>query len=43
MKQRREKGKRKTLVCANMKQMSTKCGVILCNVLGNAEKMLTYM
>ena len=29
MKRRREKGRRKTLVCTNLKQTSTKCGEAL--------------
>ena len=38
MKQRKEKGRRKTVVCTNLKQTSTKCGVALCGVKGNAGK-----
>ena len=29
---RREKGRRKTIVCTNLKQTSTKCGAALCGV-----------
>ena len=36
MKRRREKGRRKTVVCTNLKQTSTKCGVDLCGMQGNA-------
>ena len=38
MKWRREERRRKTVVCINLKQTSTKCGVALCDVYGNAEK-----
>ena len=29
---RREKGRRKIVVCTNLKQTSTKCGVALCGM-----------
>ena len=32
MKWRREKGRRNTVVCTNLKQTSTKCGVALSGV-----------
>ena len=32
MKQRRETGRRKTVVCTNLKQASTKCGAVLCGI-----------
>ena len=32
MKRRRENGVRKTVVCTNLKQTSTNCGVVLCGV-----------
>ena len=35
---KREKRRRKTIVCTNLKQTSTKFGVALCGVQGNAVK-----
>ena len=35
---KREKRRRKTIVCINLKQTSTKFGVALCGVQGNAVK-----
>ena len=44
MKPRREKGRRKTVVYANLKQTSTKCGVALCGMSGNAgENIIAYI
>ena len=38
MKRRREKRRRKTVVCLNLKQTSTKCGVALRGMQGDAGK-----
>ena len=35
---REERSRRKTVIFTNLKQTSTKCGVDLCGVLGNAGK-----
>ena len=44
MKRRREKGRRKTVVYANLKQTSTKSGVALCGMSGNAgENIIAYI
>ena len=43
MKSRKEKERRKTVVCTNLKQTSTKCDVALCGVQGNAGKNNIYM
>ena len=39
MKQRREERRRKTVFFTYLKQTSTKCGMVLCSVWGNAGKM----
>ena len=38
MKRRREKGRRKTAVCTNLKPTSIKYGVVLCGMWGNSGK-----
>ena len=48
MKQRRKKEERETVVCPNLAQTSTKCGVALCCVWGSAAKsggknVITYI
>ena len=42
MKQIREKGRTKTVVCTNLKQTCTKCDVVLFDVQGNAGKNDIY-
>ena len=42
MKRRREKGRRKTALCTNLKQTSADYGVALCGVWGNAGKNAIY-